>query len=284
MSHKTTYTIIGILAALGIILFIAGFILVRQDKIPAGAIPEAISDFLPFGRGSAPRDLATKTSPAVSNGETSAPQASQSFGQLRHISARPVTGATIFERDTKTIITYMEAQTGHVYEIEAEGTRATRVSNTTIPGIQSALWGIDGEKIILRYVGDNNAIKTVAARVKTATSTEVGILEGTFLPDNISAVVISPDKQNMLYILPSGGVAVGITAQLDGTKKKQIFEFPVTELAPAWTNTNTIILATNASAFANGFLYSFNRNTGALQKLLGTVIAWLHDQPAKTAR
>lgn len=268
MSQKTIYITIGILAALGIFLFVAGFILVQQGKIP-GVAPEAVKNLFPFGESGktvgiperAQTNTATEGTPSQSTG--------QSFGALKQISASSVAGATSFTQNGKTIIRYVEKQTGHIYEIETGNTRANRISNMTIPGIQNVLWG-EGESLILQYLDGNNTIKSVSAKIIRATSTSE-TLSGTFLPDSIRDIAVSEDKKKVFYLLSLGNAVIGTVANIDGGGRKQVFESPITEWAPAWIDPKTISLTTRPSAFARGYLYTLSSENGNIQKILGDV-------------
>ena len=271
MSQKAIYITIGILAALGVLLFVAGLILVQQNKIP-GIEPKTVFETFPFGEGSAAKNVVQKPPVDLSKPEETLPRdSSQSFGALRKISTRPIAGAVIFEKDKKTFTRYVEKQTGHVYEADGGTGGAQRISNTTVPGILHAFWDGSGESVALRYLTDGGVIKTVAARISVATTTNTGALTGTPLPDNIREVVVSPSQKKIFYILSLGNAAVGTVAESDGTKKKQVFDSSATEWNAEWINTNTITLLTKPSAFSNGFLYSLHSGTGAFKKIMGGI-------------
>ena len=268
MSQKTIYITIGILATLGIIIFAAGFFLVRQGKIPA-LEPEIAKNLFPFGESGETRNIAERSQPDSAVKEVASQEAIQSFGALRQISTRPVAGATFFIQNGKANIRYMEKQTGHIYEIEAGGTRANRISNMTIPGIQNVLWG-EGESIILQYLDGNDRIKSVSANIVRATSTSE-TLRGTFLPDDIRDIAISEDGKKIFYILSLGNAAIGTIANIDGGSRKQIFESAIAGWIPVWIDQNTISLATKPSAFTRGYVYTLSSESGNIQKILGDI-------------
>ena len=197
----------------------------------------------------------------------------QTFEQkLRLISSLPVAGATLFDKNAQTFIRYVERAEGHVYEALASDNKPPyRISNTTIPKIYEAYWVQNGQGVILRYLKGTD-IQTFYAALKQGTTTgEQALSDGTFLPNNISTLVVSPAQDKVFYLLPREGGVVGVRSNPNGTQKTQLFSSFATEWLTSWQKDRSISLFTKPSSEASGFLYTLNTNNSALERVLGGI-------------
>ncbi len=190
---------------------------------------------------------------------------------LTKLSVSAVSGATY----TKGKVTYVDRATGNIYEIEADGKDRNRISNTTIPKIFDARFSSDGDNFIFRYLVSDNGVESVRNFLaglsgESGTSTALTV-EGIFLPVDISSVVISPEEDKIFYIYKQGEETIGVTANFQNKKQKQIFSSSFGEWNIAWPSKNIITLLTKPSGVADGFFYSLDAKTGKFTKLLGGV-------------
>ncbi|MAG12502.1 hypothetical protein CL630_01690, partial [bacterium] len=269
MSQKTIIIAVAIFLVLGIALFAIGFYLLPKDKVVLEEQPA--KNLFPFGTA---EDRQIRNS-ALSREETGIEDDKDATeiisGILKQLSNVPIAGAITLEKDGKTFVRYTERTTGHVYETSTDGRQKNRLSNTTIPAIQQVLWGADGEDLIIRYLDENDVIKSVVATIVKGEESQTGVIEGALLPDNIHDLTVSHDGQNIFYILSLGNAAIGTTANIDGSGKKQIFESPVVEWQPTWITKNNILLTTKPSYAALGYLYTIQISSGVLNKILGSI-------------
>ena len=120
----------------------------------------------------------------------------------------PIAGATFIQTQnpTTTLARYAMADNGHVFDlgIDMPGAVARAVSNTTIPGLVAAQWGVHGSAALLQYL-DGQVTKTVYMGLPTTTPTANSrqAIHIQFLPDNINNFSVSPDGKNIVY-WPSG--------------------------------------------------------------------------------
>ncbi len=188
--------------------------------------------------------------------------------RLRQVSAAPVSGFGVIERNGDTIIQYMDRATGNIYETYASTTAVSRISITTVPRIEEALW-LGDKHVIMRYLDQDGTIVTFSANVSSSTdATHPGELSGTFLPANITTLTARPDGKQIFYMTKDASGAHGFTANIDGSKVVTVFESPFSSWQAQWAATSTIILTTNASAEAPGVTYALSP-TGALTRLIG---------------
>ena len=194
---------------------------------------------------------------------------------MRLLSSVPVAGATLFEKNADTFVHYIERATGHIYEVQASQKQTPyRISNTTIPKIYEAFWTQNGRGIIVRYLKEgSDDIQTFYAGLKanTSTSSEQTLDDGTFLPNNISDLTVSPAQDKIFYLSRNGTQTVGIRSNPNGTSKNQPFSSSAHEWLVSWPSATNISLNTRPSAEVSGFLFFLNPSTGGLQKILSGV-------------
>ncbi len=229
--------------------------------------------------------------------------------RLLQITARSIAGATsllatrnimlpVFDSELETFTTeetptmpvstgteevasarFVERETGHIYESFLDTAVESRVSNTTIPRIEEAFFGAGGNSVILRYAKeDNQTIETYAGvlsgAITSADSSGVSTLKeltGTFLPQNILDLVVSPDGTKIFYNLKTEGGVVGTMANVDGSGKKQVFMSPFSEWLMSWPAQNILSATTKASGLASGYTYSVDPLSGLFTKIIGPI-------------
>ncbi len=311
---RTTFIIL----ILVVILLIVGgfgyyFYFAKQKAIETGTEAPTLSSFFPFfGKtntpppGTTPVDTTVPPPVGIQNPDTLIRP------RLEQVSTRMIAGATsllaqrimneelgIMNENTSTSTTtittnstptpsefesipaarYVERGTGHIYDTYLDTLAESRVSNTTIPRIEQALFGNGGESVILRYLQDDNQTietftGTLSGAITSADSQGVTTLKsllGTFLPQNISDITISPDGKRIFYVSPGADGVIGTSANIDGTGKKQVFLSPFSEWLLAWPKQSMFTATTKASGIANGYLYSVDPVSGAFAKILGNV-------------
>ncbi len=252
-------------------------------------------DFSPFGQsgdnpnGSASQGTNTPSLPSQVPAAT--------VPLLRQLSNTPVatfmTGITKNGTDNSAVsyARFMERATGHVFEVPLSlVTPAVKISNTTIPRIQEALWAPDGRYIAIRYYDEKmEHVATYLAQLMFASTTVANelhleeavsastTLQGIFLDNDIPNLVFSPDGSSLFYLVRTAGGARGYVRSLDKKTNKLVFSSPLNELLPTWDNANTVILTTKPAATIPGYAFSLNLKTGAVDNTLTEV-------PGLTAR
>ncbi len=223
---------------------------------------------------SVPVSPSTTDTPTNQGGDTMSNQ------KIFKIVDGPVAGATFVQtfNPTTTVARYVMQDNGHVLDlpIDVPGSMPRSVSNTTIPGVINALWGEKGGAVVLQYREGQN-LKTVHvgfASIPTTTSSTntrtaaVTPLRIRFLPDNISALAVSPDGKKVAYLVLGGGGVVGYTANLDGTESRVLFTLPLKELLLSWPTQSTVLVQTKSAAGVPGIAFSVSTKDGATLPLL----------------
>lgn len=274
------------------------FFFIRNGEIAAPTEPEVPVTFT-IGNEDITLNQATstqnKTGPVSLNEETVV-TGSGVVPKLRKISQSAIAGMisrNVMEgANKKTAVRFIERATGHVYEIITDSWTLERISNTTIPKIFDALWGVDSNSLYVRRIlDDTDEIETYFATLKpvpilnasttgaqeSTDSPNSGIvgnftIEGTYLPKNIEDMVVGPDGKRIFYINEVDNVGSGIVSDLNGARGSEIWNSPLSEFAVSWPKADTITLTTKPSGLVAGFLYFLNPSTLRFQKIIGDTL------------
>lgn len=175
----------------------------------------------------------------------------------------------------KTVIRYIEKGTGNVYDFLPENKETSRLTNQTIPRIQEAFFGDNGNKVFLRYVKeDNQTIETYFATVPKQVlggDGSEGELAGSFQQKNIIDLVLNPEKTTAFLQTVLGTNAQGGLMTLATGNTKQFFSSPFFEWLAQWVTPTQITMTTKASGFVVGHMYVLNTQTGNMEKVLGDI-------------
>ncbi len=192
---------------------------------------------------------------------------------LRQVYNRPTSGSVFFLRDKKTVMRFTDRANGNTYEyIPETGISAIRITNTTLPKIQEAIWSSNGTNLLLRTLSDdNNTIKTQKASLKISTTTgTIGEISTEDLPLNIHEVAINPKGDKILALTPNTeGGTTGTMFTFTDKSQKKIFESPIGLWNISWPSDNTILFTTKSSYLEQGYSYFFNPTTISFVRVLG---------------
>jgi hypothetical protein len=182
---------------------------------------------------------------------------------------------------------YVEKATGNVYQTFVDNIDERKFSNTTIPTLHEAYFGDYGDMVIMRYLKipsiqdinktgtGNHTIATFTGsfpkEVLGADSTNGNELNGSFLPENITDISISPDTSLIFYLFNWKEGVAGTTASFLGANKAQIFDSQYTEWLSQWPNKNMITLTTKPASGVPGYMYTINPITENFKKVLGGI-------------
>ncbi|OGJ05278.1 hypothetical protein A2456_03700 [Candidatus Nomurabacteria bacterium RIFOXYC2_FULL_36_19] len=174
---------------------------------------------------------------------------------------------------------YVEKTTGNIYQTFIDKIEERKFTTTLIPKVYDAYFGNRGGSVVMRYLkGNERTIETFLGTMPkellggdSGGNTEI---KGSFLPDNIKDISISPDGSKMFYLFNSGDNMIGTILNFSTNKKVQIFDSPFTEWISQWPNsgtTGTIALSTKPSANVPGYMYKMSETGKNLTKILGDI-------------
>src|SRR3989339_29689 len=268
MSKKTAIIFILVVflgALLALIYFYFSCNTLSLPKVTP--ITNTVDTYDPFGTKNV--DTATITNANTEATTTNNISPETILNKIRQISTEPIAGFSVTEDPkTKTAkIRYLLRANGNIYETYSDSAETKRLSNTTIPKVYEANWLPDGLKLVIRYLKeDTDYIQTFSVKIRME-----GGVEGKYLPEKISQMVISPTGTKIFYLVTGLNGSTGYTALPDGSNKKMIFESPLIEWLVSWPKEETITLTTKASTNISGYLYFLNSQTGNSSRIIGSI-------------
>ncbi len=280
-----------------------------DDQTDSGGI-NFLSEFFPFGK-SATTTPPSVESPVDVSGYIPPIAEEASINKLRKVSNMQIAGFGVFMKERfkdvpimtpapvteniaempvaaktpkptspptefATALRYVEKLNGNIYQTFADKIDERKITATLIPQVHEAYFGNKGESVIVRYL--KNDAKTIETFVGSLPKEILGgdILEdnqivGSFLPENISDLSLSPDTLKIFYLFNIGNSAIGVTSGYLGDKKNQIFSSPFTEWLSLWPNNKMITLTTKPSSDVLGYMYAINPNQKNFTKILSNI-------------
>jgi len=196
------------------------------------------------------------------------------FGEsvLQQLTTTPVAGfvATTTNGGTPSV-RFVERITGNIYQIDPEKTEAVRITNTTIPGVYEAVWNKDATRVVLRYLDENDVIKTFNAHIVGGTS--ISTLDGRFLPDDIDFFTVGDGGENIFYTVRGDRETLLKKSSFNGSGVETIYRSFLHELLYEITNSGKIFFTTKASGLVTGLVYSLEEKGDVVpEKILGSVL------------
>ena len=177
--------------------------------------------------------------------------------------------------EQKDALRFVQKATGHVYETLVENTNIAKITNTTIPRVQEAVFIPNTNSVILRYLDDKT--KAIQSFLGTIADHTIGKdtgqteLKGTFLEENILDLSASPSNGKLFSLSEFNNGTVGDVSTPGQNKTTQVFSSPFTEWKSQYINANTVVLTTKASSRVAGYAYVVNTDTKSFSKLIGGI-------------
>lgn len=176
MKKKKVILIILIIVA---VLALTFFILATRQAPGEENSGLSIRDFFPFGRTSETPTLRPVTPTQEEVGENEFSPTEQIFNSpLSKISQNPIAGFNVFSQNGEIFVRFIDRATGHIWETGSYSANLIRISNTTLPKIQEAVWA-GTDTAILRFLKeDRETIESVALQILSPESEIGGIISG----------------------------------------------------------------------------------------------------------
>jgi hypothetical protein len=305
MQKRNVVLLIIVLVGITVLLF--GYFYFFPNSTPAQIIENTAPNFFPFGN--TPKKSAPAPANISNTGnENPSLEIPTVMLKLKKISGFPVAGFGIFAKEVfkevvpttppvditttnkkttapkptppatefVTTLRYVNRETGNVYQTRADQVDERQFTDTTIPQIHEAFFEGQSTAVIMRYLKeDGQTIETFLGSLPKdmlgADSSAVNEVKGSFLPENITDMSVSPDSSKIFYLFNANDIAVGITAGALGDKKSQIFSSPFTEWLSQWPNFKMITLTTKPSANVRGYMYAVDPDKKDFNKILSGI-------------
>lgn len=271
---KTLYFYIGGTAAAVLLSAVMAWFIFAST--PQGSAP---STSVPYGSASDNASTVTTSlagtgsAPDASSGQagsvnsTDVP-ASVSTQKVFKLSDGPVAGATFVQTQnpTTTIARFVMADNGHAFDlpVDVQGAVPKPLSNTTIPGAQSAQWAQGSA--ILQYL-DGSTPKTVYLGLSAPNATS-SASRLKFYPDGIVSLAVSPDGMKAAYLLRTASGVDGYVSAADGSGATKLFSLPLKEVQLRWPAPKTLLAYSSAAADVPGIAFAIDAKSGVATPLL----------------
>ncbi len=230
----------------------------------------------PFGNTSSNKTTGTSTDNGFgAQGNT----VQKNTAQLMQLYRNPIAGLGFtLNKGGQNDLMFVDRATGHTYEYvpETQTGEANRVTNTTIPKIQEAVWASGGENLVYRFLdNDTDNISSFAAKINhlSPSSDNPGEVVGSFLQPNIKQLVINPKGDKIFNLIDKSDKSgtYGYTTNVDGSSKKAIFESPISYWNVSWPSDNIITFTTKPTYKDYGLLYFFDTQKSSMNRVLGNI-------------
>lgn len=184
-------------------------------------------------------------------------------GKIATSSGSTTTPATTaYSVDPDVRISYIERESGNVYEFMSHARSLTRMSNKTLPGIQEAVWSADGSLAFARFLEKIG----VDERVSTFALPHTG--EGGYLLQNNISQVLVTGSSTLITLTPTSDGSVATVSTLSGGGVGTLFTSALSSLR--LSSGRGLLLATTKAGVQNkGFSFSVDAKSGAFTRVLG---------------
>lgn len=199
------------------------------------------------------------------------------YKEIPDVEPNEIKQATLTEQPTSpetefiSVIKYSDKNNGNIYQTLIEDLEEKVYSSTIIPNVHETLF--TKNNVIYRYLKNGNTIVTFLGELPKeilGQDSNNNEIFGSFLPDGIKDISISPSKENIFYLNLTKNGVVGILINNTGTKNN-IFESSFSEWYSSWVNDDLIILNTKPSGVVDGFAYLLNTKNKSFDKVLDKV-------------
>ncbi len=197
-----------------------------------------------FGNEAVPTEIVPET-------PTEIPVVDVTTEKLRQLTTKPVIGARDVTVNEVTFMRYVEAGTGHVFDINMTTGQEVRVSQISVPLASEAAISPSGEYIAIRSGNGNQNSVSIISIIGGVNPTE------TVLPNQVESMAFGYNNE-FLFSEVSGGQTElkGYTVSSGATRR--ISSAPFTSTAVSWSQSSNTphIIYTKPAASLMGYAYA----------------------------
>lgn len=148
---------------------------------------------------------------------------------------------------------------GGLFSSSFDGREQQKISNLTILGMVEAFWPLTKDRAAVFYL-DQEVLKGFL---------HIGTSSVAILPQEIKSFSWSPDGKSLAYLLPKDDRLNLIIGDSSGKNAKIVFGTPLLDTKINWISADRISFQTAPSGLAPGFIFTFFRSSGTLNKIIG---------------
>ncbi len=170
--------------------------------------------------------------------------------KLRQLTTKPVIGARIIDKASTTIMRYVEAGTGHVFDIDLVSGQEVRVSQISVPSAEKAVVSPNGSYVAIRSGLGNEGLVTLIDLSNLANPTS------TKLPNQMRTFAFGYNNE-LLFTETSLGQTEGKGYLPSTATTRRLFTAPFVSHEMAWSESSTTnhIIYTKPAASMIGYAY-----------------------------
>lgn len=187
---------------------------------------------------------------------------------LLQLSDVPALSPALTKKEDK--ILYYQKEGGDLLTWDLAKSQSEKISHITIIGMTEAIWSPLRDRAAVFYI-DNETLKAFLH----INNTSVAVL-----PQNMTSFSWSPDGKFIGYGFEKDGKFNLATADAAGKNARTIFSSPLRDLRMQWVTQDKIALQSPPSGLAEGFLFTYSRANGTMNKLFssyGLLSLWSPD-------
>lgn len=262
-------TVFVVIVGIGVVVYFTFF----QSSPAVVVAPQTASSTLPVaGDQTFPQPPSGSTD---QSGGTGAPTASPVAvsSRLVKISQGPVVaGEAVVDQPAANasstpdvLVDFIDRQSGNIFSYSMLTRTLTRISNRTVPGIQSAFWLPNGSLAFVRYLSGTDFSTTNTYALPASGN------GGFFLPQDIADIAVA--STSVLTLASGVNGSTASVSRIDGTHTAAIFSTPLTSLRVSYAGKSSYLAVTKASASLDGAAFivdgsgRFSRIAGPLSGL-----------------
>lgn len=188
---------------------------------------------------------------------------------------------------TKTILQFVDSETGFVYEKDLMAPTSTPVQVTAIPFPNTIRAYFINEKtgyknkVLFQYLNEGGVIKTVSATIPTYYGSPANLMNSLTFSDNIKNVTTSQDNTRLAYIVQKNKKTSGkddtytdwyLMEDVNDSYGRRVYSSEFSSWKLILSNIGDLFAETTDTAFENNSLYklNINKNTlGSLSQIFG---------------
>lgn len=156
-------------------------------------------------------------------------------------------------------VIYYKKDGGDLFSSDFGGEKREKISNLTILGLTEAVWSKREDRAAVFYLDG----ETLKGFLHLATSSIAS------LPQNLKGLSWSPDGGSLAYLAPNEDRLNLIVADSSARGPRTIFTTPILDLQLNWVTQDKFALNTAPSGLAEGYIFTFQRASGAFTRILG---------------
>ena len=187
--------------------------------------------------------------------------------------------------DNKTILQFVDSETGYIYEKDLwdPQSQPVQVTEKSYPNTVRAYFMNDKDggkgRVFIQY-SEGNTIKTVSATVPDYHGSTANLLNIANLPDNTTFITLSPDSKKLAYIITKNKTTNGFADTytdwyyidtLNDTYGKRVYSSELSYWKLALQNNGNIYAYTTDTYYEINNLYKLNQTSslGTLSQIYG---------------